>query len=335
MSEPQRASSNERAASRDKDAMQYTIRHVTKFSYDEPISESVMEARMQPRNEAWQHCLRFGLSTAPSSRVRMYQDPDGNIVHHFNIPGRHSRLTVTAEAFVEASAPQPLPDSLGPGVWDQIDTATATGEFWESLNPSPFARRTELLDTLSREIGLQRGEDPLGTVRRIMSDIFRRFEYAPQSTRVDSPIDDALATRKGVCQDFAHIMIALARQLGVPCRYVSGYLFQPGGSGSGSIDGATHAWVEAWFPDLGWTGFDPTHDVTASEHHIRVAIGRDYADVPPTRGVFKGLSAVRSELAVGVSIGTGQQHSDPTIFTPWMSREASAPLVDAESSQQQ
>jgi len=315
--------------------MQYTIRHVTKFTYDEPISESVMEARMQPRSEARQHCLRFGLSTAPSSRVRMYQDPDGNIVHHFNIPGRHSRLAVTAEAFVEVSAPQPLPEELGLGAWEQIDAATATGEFWESLSASPFARRTAQLETLADELGLARGDDPLGTVRQIMSGIFGRFEYAPQSTRVDSPIDDALSARKGVCQDFAHIMIALVRQLGIPCRYVSGYLFQPAGI-TGSVDGATHAWVETWLPELGWVGLDPTHDTPAGEHHIRVAVGRDYADVPPTKGVFKGLSAVRSELAVGVSVGTAQGVvGDPTLFIPWMSREAASPLVDLESSQQQ
>jgi len=265
----------------------------------------------------------------------MYQDPDGNIVHHFNIPGRHSRLTVTAEAFVEVSPPPALPEVLHPATWARIDSETATGEFWESVNASPFARRTEQLATLAGEIGLGRGDDPLTTIQQIMSDVFRRFEYAPQSTRVDSPIDDALSSRRGVCQDFAHIMIALVRQLGIPCRYVSGYLFQPGGSGAGSIDGATHAWVETWLPDLGWVGFDPTHNSPAGEHHIRVAVGRDYADVPPTRGVFKGLSAVRSELAVGVSVGTTQQYSDPTLFTPWMSREASAPLVDAESSQQQ
>ena len=315
--------------------MQYTIRHVTKFSYDEPISESVMEVRMQPRSEASQHCLRFGLSTMPTSRVRMYQDSGGNIVHHFNIPGRHSRLTVTAEAFVEMSPPRPLPADLGLGAWEQIDAATATGDFWESLNASPFAHSTEPLETLALEIGLARGDDPIATVRQIMSDVFTRFEYAPQSTRVDSPIDDALSDRKGVCQDFAHIMIALVRQLGIPCRYVSGYLFQPAES-TGSLDGATHAWVEVWLPELGWVGLDPTHDIPAGEHHIRVAVGRDYADVPPTRGVFKGLTVVRSELAVGVSVGTTQGIvSDQTRFVPWMSREAVSPLVDLESSQQQ
>jgi len=314
--------------------LHYTIRHVTKFAYESPISESVMEARMQPRSDGHQHCIRFGLSTAPASRVRMYQDHDGNIVHHFNIAGRHSRLTVTAEAFVECSVPPALPDSLGGDAWDRLDAATAGGEFWDRLHQSPFARRTELLCALAAEMQLARGADPVSTLRGLMADLHARFEYKPKSTRVDSPIDDALSTRQGVCQDFAHVMIALVRQLGIPCRYVSGYLFQPEGEQARSLDGATHAWVEAWLPDLGWVGFDPTHNSLAGEHHVRVAVGRDYADVPPTRGVFKGLSEVRSELSVGVSVGATHAYTDPAVFTPWMSREASAPLADQDSQQQ-
>ncbi len=313
--------------------MHYTIRHITKFSYESPISESVMEARMQPRSDFTQHCIRFGLSTTPSARVRMYQDPDGNMVHHFNIPGRHARLTVTAEAFVEC-APPPLPENLGPDPWDRIDEATASGEFWDLLNGSPFAKRTELLDDLALEMGLGRHTDPIACVRQIMGDLFTRFEYVPKSTRVDSPIDESLASRQGVCQDFSHIMIALVRQLGIPCRYVSGYLFQPGDKAERSLDGATHAWVEAWLLDLGWVGFDPTHNILTDEHYIRVAVGRDYADVPPTRGVFKGQSAVRSELAVGVSVGTTQVFSNPTAFVPWMSSEAPVPLADQDQQQQ-
>jgi len=318
--------------------MRYTIRHVTTFAYEASISESVMEARMQPRSDGQQHCIRFGLSTMPSSRVRLYQDPDGNMVHHFGIPGRHSRLTVTAEAFVECTPPPPLPPTLGPDAWDELDAATAGGEFWDALNPSPFAKRTPLLCALAEEMKLQRGSnnsDPIATLSQVMADLYTRFEYRPKSTRVDSPIDDALSTRQGVCQDFAHIMIALVRQLGIPCRYVSGYLFQPGETPTRSMDGATHAWVEAWLLHLGWVGFDPTHNSLAGEHYIRVAVGRDYADVPPTRGVFKGLSSVRSELAVGVSVGTAQHLTDPTVFSPWMSREAASPLENGDSSQQQ
>ena len=265
----------------------------------------------------------------------MYQDEDGNIVHHFSIPGRHSRLTLTAEAFVECDAPRDLPSTLGPGVWEALDQATAAGEFWDLLNPSPFARRTPRLCALAEEMTLHRMPNPVSTLRYVMAELYTRFEYRPESTRVDSPIDDALSTKQGVCQDFAHIMIALVRQLGIPCRYVSGYLFQPGETATRSTDGATHAWVEAWLCDLGWVGFDPTNNALAGEQHIRVAVGRDYSDVPPTRGVFKGSSAVRSELAVGVRIGTAQHFPDPAKFTPWMSREASSPLAESDSQHQQ
>jgi transglutaminase-like putative cysteine protease len=315
--------------------MQYTIRHVSRFTYEAPISESVMEARMQPRTDQSQRCIRFGLSTTPPSRVKMYQDHDGNIVHHFNIPGRHSLLTVTAEAFVECSAPDPVPEHLGTGSWDRLDAATSSGQFSDLLNPSPFAHRTPLLDALAEEIGLGRDHDPLAALRRLMAGVYARFEYSPLSTRVDSPIDDALSARRGVCQDFAHVLIALVRQLGIPCRYVSGYLFQQADGAARSLDGATHAWIEAWLPAVEWVGFDPTHNIQTGDRHIRVAVGRDYADVPPTRGVFKGSSAMRSELAVGVSVGAAQGLSgDATPFVPWMSREAVSPLAAPESAQQ-
>jgi len=315
----------------------YTIRHVTRFTYEMPITESVMEARMQPRSEGAQRCVRFGLSTTPSARVRMYSDPEGNIVHHFNIPGRHTRLTVTAEALVECAPVVDPPDDLGTDAWPDLDRLTASGEFWELLHDSPFARQTPLLDAFAREIGLARGHDPLAAVRRTMSEIHARFEYSPRATRVDSPIDEALDARRGVCQDFAHIMIALVRQLGMPCRYVSGYLFQQSDREVRSTDGATHAWVEALMPGLGWIGFDPTNNMLAGDHHIRVAIGRDYADVPPTRGVFKGLSAVRSELAVAVAVGTAQPAlpGDVPAFVPWMSQEAMGARTHDEDSQQQ
>jgi transglutaminase-like putative cysteine protease len=317
--------------------MLYTIRHVTRFTYEAAIAESVMEARMQPRSELTQRCIHFGLSTTPSSRVMMYQDHDGNIVHHFNIPGRHSRLTMTAEALVELSDGAHVPESLDPGAWDRLDEMTATGEYWDVMNPSVFARSTALLNELASELALTRTDDPLSALRHLTEEIFRRFEYRPESTRVDSPIDDALEARRGVCQDFAHIFITLARELGIPCRYISGYLFRRSEADDRSLDGATHAWAEALLPDVGWIGFDPTNNMVAGDGHIRVAVGRDYADVPPTRGVYKGVSAVRSELAVAVKVGTAQPAviPDATPFVPWMSRDAAAPFADSEASQQQ
>src|SRR5215471_19230039 len=118
--------------------MYYTVRHITRFVYESTISESVMEARMQPRSDGTQRCIQFGLTTNPTSRVMVYQDHDGNIVHHFNIPGRHSRLTLNAEALVECG-PAPLtPYTLEQDAWDELDAIAASGEYWEFLEPSPF-----------------------------------------------------------------------------------------------------------------------------------------------------------------------------------------------------
>jgi transglutaminase-like putative cysteine protease len=317
--------------------MRYTVRHVTRFTYETAISESVMEARMQPRSDGQQRCLHFALSTTPASRVMLYQDHDGNTVHHFNVPGRHSNLTLTADALVDCTPPAEVPDRLDAGAWDRVDTHAASGEFWELIAQSQFVKKTDALFEFARSIDLTRGDDPLSTLRYLMAQMYEQFEYSPHSTRVDSEIDEALSARRGVCQDFSHIFIALARHLGVPTRYVSGYLFRDVTIANRSSDGATHAWAEALIPDSGWVGFDPTNNLIAGGGHIRVALGRDYADVPPTRGVYKGVSAVRSELAVAVRIGPVQspQLVDVVPFTPWMSRDASAPLRDNEPHEQQ
>jgi len=317
--------------------MRYSIRHVTRFNYESPISESVMEARMQPRTDNLQRCLQFVLLPTPSARVMTYLDHDNNVVHHFNIPGRHSRLTVTAEALVECVAMRPLPHRLGPAAWSRLDAMASSGQWWEYLAPSTFATPTAGLEALRSEIGLERGNDPLVALRRLMGEMYARFEYSPRSTRVDSPIDEALAARKGVCQDFAHIFLSLVRPLGIPARYVSGYLFQAAGTHDRSSDGATHAWVEVLLPDLGWVGLDPTNNLIADDRHVRVAIGRDYADVPPTRGVFKGMSTIRSELNVSVAVGQAllPLSNELAPFTPWVPREPETVADEYARAQQQ
>jgi len=131
--------------------------------------------------------------------------------------------------------------------------------------------------------------------------MYAAFKYKAKTTRVDSPIEDALTSREGVCQDFAHIFISLLRGMRIPARYVSGYLYHRREDRDRSSDGATHAWVEAWLPGPGWVGFDPTNNLLATERHIRTAIGREYADVPPTRGVFKGEASTKLTVSVAVN----------------------------------
>ena len=181
----------------------------------------------------------------------------------------------------------------------------AAGDYIEMLMPSHFGQSTELLEQFACELDVEsrekaRQSDPLDLVLNLNAQLYSKIAYVPKSTRVDSPIDHALESRQGVCQDFAHIMIALTRRIGIPCRYVSGYLFHKAGEKTRSAEGATHAWVETLLPGLGWTGLDPTNNVLASERHVRTSVGRDYADVPPTKGVFKG--SAESQLLVSVHV---------------------------------
>lgn len=285
--------------------MHLSINHVTKFRYSAPITESIMELRMQPLTEGPQRCLKFDLNLKPAARAAAYRDHLGNAVHHFDIPGRHTQLVINTNSIIETLPRDEPPQSLAPDAWDALDAIVEGGDYWDMLMPSNFARPTPALLDFARELDLQRRDDPLTLLRELNKAIYNAFDYVPQSTSADSPIDEALATRKGVCQDYSHIMIALARELRVPCRYVSGYLFHRVEYHDRSAQDATHAWVEALLPELGWVGFDPTNDLLAGQRHIRVAVGRDYSDVPPTRGVFKGTA--ESELSVAVQVKPAEE----------------------------
>lgn len=283
--------------------MFYSIHHLTKFRYSAPVSESILELRMQPRSEGTQRCLHFQLHVKPRTTVFSYRDYLGNMVHHFDVPGQHRQLVITAEAMVDVQPSAPLPETLGPQAWDDLARDIASIDLWEMLTPSHFAHNTPALMEFGEELGFGpddqvRQRDPLQFVLDLNLAVFGAIAYTPKSTRVDSPIDDALNNRKGVCQDFAHITLALLRQKGIPARYVSGYLFHR--NEDHSAEGATHAWVEVWMPNLGWIGLDPTNNVLAGERHVRTAVGRDYADVPPSRGVFKGEA--QGELTVAVRV---------------------------------
>lgn len=254
---------------------------------------------MEPLNNDAQSCRSFEATTTPQAHMMKYEDFFGNKVSYFNIPGEHSHLTIKTEAVVEKRRFAPLPDSLSTEHWSEVDTCRYDRACWDFLQPSHFARPTDKLLALADEIGLNRDKDPLTLLSWINSVIYETFAYVPNSTAVDSPIDQALTDRAGVCQDFSHIMIALLRHVGVPARYVSGYLFHRADEDR-SMEDASHAWIEALLPELGWVGFDPTNNLQVDDRHICVAIGRDYADVPPTNGVFRGDA--ESELDVGVQV---------------------------------
>jgi transglutaminase-like putative cysteine protease len=278
----------------------YAIRHLTRFRYSHPISESIMETRMNPRSDSTQHCLNFSLSVSPRCRVFTYRDHQGNNVQHFDIPGEHNQLVIVAESIVEQQPSPDVPSFLAPDAWRELDELVESGDYWEMLLPSTFAVETSAVALLAEQMGVTRRDDPLMLVQELNTRLFNYFDYVPSHTRVDSPIDEAIVSGKGVCQDFAHTMIALLRHVRIPARYVSGYLYRSREDHDRSTPDATHAWVEALMPHLGWVGFDPTNNLVAHHRHIRTAVGRDYADVPPTHGIFRGRT--ESELYVAVQV---------------------------------
>ena len=278
----------------------YSIRHLTRYRYSQPVSESIMETRMHPRSDSQQHCLTFSLSVSPRCRVFTYRDHFGNNVHHFDIPGEHNQLVIVAESVVEQQPMPEVPAFLSFDAWQALDAMVNSGDYREMILPSHFAVETPALLNLANSLGVTRRDDPMMLVQELNRRLFEYFEYVPRSTRVDSPIDDAITNRRGVCQDFAHTMIALPRLVRIPARYVSGYLYRSREDHDRSTPDASHAWIDVLMPHLGWVGFDPTNNLIAHQRHIRTAIGRDYADVPPTHGIFRGKTS--SELYVAVHV---------------------------------
>ena len=280
--------------------MKHHIIHDTVFHYDALVTESIMEVRLRPRDDEQQRCQQFNLSITPKTVVHEFVDSLGNHIHHFDVPAPHQSLLVRAESVVEVWIPNPRPTTLPIDSWQTLD-ALRTTPLLDMLLPSTFAVASSYLLVFMQQYAFTRESDPLTTIDRIARTLYETITYTPQSTSVDSPIDVVLEQRKGVCQDIAHVMIAICRQLGIPARYVSGYLYHRRDDNDRSQADATHAWVEAWIPTSGWVGIDPTNNIGTGERHIRMAIGRDYADVPPTRGVYRGNASERLEVAVNVN----------------------------------
>jgi transglutaminase-like putative cysteine protease len=314
----------------------YSVRHTTIFHYEPAVRESLMEVRLQPRSEGEQRCLSFTLDVDPAANIMQYRDFAGNTVHHFDIAGTHKVVKVTAQSAVEVQ-PVPAPRAADGGDWADLDALIAGNDHWEMLLPSHFAQSSPPLEQLANQLGSSRRGNPLALLTELNQAIYNLFAYVPNSTKVDSPIEDALRNRQGVCQDFAHIMIALVRRLQIPCRYVSGYMFHRDESEKDrSLEGASHAWVEALVPRLGWIAFDPTNNLVGGDRHIRVAIGRDYADVPPTRGVYKGEA--QSELSVAVTVCPADSVASEPLAPSFVIRSRPAlvrPAARSEQEQQQ
>lgn len=286
--------------------MELSVRHVTTFEYAGPVRDSVNEVRLCPRTDAGQSCVDFKLVTDPPSEVRSYIDCFDNIVHTFDVAEAHERLAITATSRVLTQDIDPAALAMLPDPYIPL-TLERAGWLIDYLQPTA---RADFAADIIAFAGRERERDESGLlaplVARLATALHDRMFYRPGATDVGTKASDALAEGSGVCQDYTHIMLATLRCLGIPARYTSGY-FSPEGAIGEVGEQASHAWVEAWFPSFGWVGTDPTNDRFVDERYIRVAYGRDYGDVTPVRGSYRGAETSSLDVDVSVLAGSQQQ----------------------------
>ena len=299
------------------DTMLLRILHTTRFDYDRPAYQSHNEVRMRPLDGPDQRCVQFDLETLPGASTFEYCDYFGNHVLALSIYPPHSGLTVVARSIVERMQ---IVRSLAAGttfktfLLDDLGRSQAEYDFLSASRHIPFSEPLRKFFWMARPL---QTEDVADYANRIVASVHAQFAYEPGTTKVHSTADEILSAGAGVCQDFAHLTIGVLRLAGIPSRYVSGYLAPASDDNVESVGAqASHAWLEAQLPGAGWTGFDPTNGCQVDQRHIRVAVGRDYSDVPPMRGVYRssgGSQVMTVDLRIEPDSSQTQQQSQSAL----------------------
>lgn len=275
--------------------MKLSIEHITEYRYTQPAWDSFNELRLRPADDYRQTMLGFELEIEPRVVVRSHLDHYDNLLHHFYLPGKHDRLRIRVRSTVITYAtPAPLATTarLLPSLRHR---------FFEYLAPT---RRVPLDQDWFATFGALRlaaDDELVGYLAALCHYLKGRFQYLPNATDVDTDVAGFAQTGAGVCQDYAHAMLAICRSAGVPSRYVSGYVHSdPDGNEDMLGSEGSHAWVETFIPGNGWVGFDPTNGCQVSEAHVKIGVGRDYDDVPPARGLRRGGGDSSLDVVVSV-----------------------------------
>ena len=282
--------------------MEYTVEHETVYKYPRSVTESYTVVHLQPRTNLRQYCTGYMLDVAPHARVFSYVDRFGNDVQHFSIVPEHTELRIVARSHVVTLPATGNGPTRGVHAAD-LDADPRVAELAEFRRSTPYVRVDDTVAAVANEIAAPQ-DDLAAYFLAAGSYLHRNFNYRPGVTDVRTTVADVIAARAGVCQDFAHLLIALARSRGIPTRYASGYIFR-GVAGTLGAD-ASHAWAEAYLPPFGWVGFDPTNERLVDDAFVLVALGRDYGDVSPTRGLYRGVEAATLSVAVAVGAAPGE-----------------------------
>jgi len=271
---------------------QVRIVHTTGYRYDAPAAQSFNEARLTPRTDRRQAVLFSRVDTTPASRLFRYTDYWGSTVTSFDLHAPHKELKVVAYSVVDTA------DEASPARtanWRGLRADDVLDRYAEYLQATQYTPRDAELIAVSRN--LRKGLEPADAVLAAARWVHEQLKYQPGSTGVHTTAGDAWRAREGVCQDYAHVTLVLLRAMGIPARYVSGYLHtEPGAELGKVVRGESHAWIEAWTG--GWWAYDPTNAIAVGERHVWVATGRDYADVAPLKGIYSGSGASALDVSV-------------------------------------
>ncbi len=269
--------------------------HTTGYAYESPVTASYNEARLTPRSNSRQNVIINRVETIPATRSYRYIDYWGTAVTAFDLHAPHTELTVTSSSVVETERPEPPAVKV---TWTDLQSAAVIDRFDEVLRPTEYTPASKRVAAAGRRIAEyhEPAEAVIAAARWARSEL----DYHPGTTGVHSSGLDALLEGEGVGQDFAHLSLIVLRSMGIPGRYVSGYLHPDRDAVIGdTVDGHSHAWIQAWTG--GWWHYDPTHDCEITEQYISLGAGRDYADVSPLKGIYSGEGVTDLDVVVEIT----------------------------------
>ena len=269
--------------------------HSTGYAYKSPVTASFNEARLTPRSDSRQNVILNRVETVPATRSYRYVDYWGTAVTSFDLHAPHTELEVTSSSVVETDLGEMPEEKVS---WDDLKSEAVIDRFDEMLSPTDYTPASRRIQAVGRRIA--KYNDPPGAVLAAAEWASSELEYVPGTTGVHSSGLDAHREGKGVCQDFAHLTLILLRGMGIPARYVSGYLHPNREAAVGeTIDGQSHAWIQAWTG--GWWNYDPTNDTEINEQYVSVGVGRDYSDVSPLKGIYSGEGSTDLDVVVEIT----------------------------------
>ncbi|MDN3666683.1 transglutaminase domain-containing protein [Algibacter miyuki] len=279
----------------------FFIKHITKYNYSANVIDGATLTRLHPINDDYQKVTSHLIGVTNNPFIETFYDFYNNRVGTFMITEPHNELNIISEIEVVTS-PKLIPEDTveKTAQWTELKRIRNTIDFIDFTAHKPFAGSQDIEDIILDL--MLKTKSPFQAVLTLSEYVHNNFDYKPGVTNVKTPLEEAWELKAGVCQDFTNVLLRMIKMLGIPARYVSGYICPNDEITRG--EGATHAWIEAYIPFYGWLGFDPTNNAIANENHVRLAIGRDYSDCSPVKGVFKGN--VEAEMQVKVSVKTSK-----------------------------